>query len=75
MLIESPPPGVRNPNLSMTIAFNSKGLTAGILNVGEIPEEKETLGERKVEGGREEDEDILEETKDTEEVFGLFIKQ
>lgn len=63
----------------MTIAFNSKGLTAGILNVGEIPEEKETLGERKVEeGGREEDEDIFEETaetKDTEEVFGLFIKQ
>ncbi|KAF7693405.1 hypothetical protein HF521_008721 [Silurus meridionalis] len=62
---------VQNPKLSSTIVFNSKGMTAGILDVCEIPEEKHAPGEEEEEDEEDSDEDIFEETEemeDTEEI-------
>lgn len=44
---------MRHPASITTILYNSKGMTAGILDVGEIPEESHTLEE----GGEEEGDD------------------
>ncbi|TSV54867.1 Guanine nucleotide-binding protein-like 3 [Bagarius yarrelli] len=58
---------MRTPKLSATIVYNSKGLTAGILNVRELPEEKHTvMGEDEEE--EEEEEDIIDETNQQEDI-------
>ncbi|KAF4093607.1 hypothetical protein AMELA_G00004050 [Ameiurus melas] len=69
---------VRNPKLSATIVFNSKGLTDGILNVSEIPEEKHTPEEEEEKEEEEDgeddddddddDDDMLEETEEVEDI-------
>ncbi|KAL0181708.1 hypothetical protein M9458_024114, partial [Cirrhinus mrigala] len=52
--------GVRFPNLASSISFNSRGPTAGVLNVNELPKETVTT--------TEEDEEETEVTVNTEEV-------
>ncbi|MCI4390016.1 hypothetical protein PGIGA_G00117820 [Pangasianodon gigas] len=58
---------VRNPKLSTTIVFNSKGLTAGILNVSEIPEEKHTPREEEEQEEEEQEEEEEEEEEEDED--------
>ncbi|XP_050978444.1 guanine nucleotide-binding protein-like 3 [Labeo rohita] len=52
--------GVRFPNLASSISFNSRGPTAGVLNVNELPKETVTTTE-------EEEDKETEETVNTEE--------
>ncbi|XP_076845394.1 guanine nucleotide-binding protein-like 3 isoform X2 [Brachyhypopomus gauderio] len=53
---------IKCPNQAFSICFNSKGLTAGLLTVNEIPEEKV----EEEEGEEGEEEDISEQTEDME---------
>lgn len=67
---------MRQPKSTTSVLLKLKGLTAGILNVSEIPEETHTPGEEedeKEEKEEEDEKDVFEETEemeDIEEVFG-----
>ncbi|KAM9443567.1 guanine nucleotide-binding protein-like 3 [Clarias gariepinus] len=58
---------MRNPRLSSTIVYNSKGLTAGILNVSEIPEENHVQEEKDEEEEEKDDEEDDDDDDDDEE--------
>ncbi|XP_027032171.2 guanine nucleotide-binding protein-like 3 [Tachysurus fulvidraco] len=61
---------LRAPKLLTTITLNSKGMTDGILNVCELPEEKHTLEEEVEEedDGEEEEGIVVEETEEMEDI-------
>lgn len=55
---------MRFPNLASSISFTSRGPTAGVLNVNELPKETVTTTE-------EEEDKETEETVNTEEVLPM----
>ncbi|KAG7319207.1 hypothetical protein KOW79_017681 [Hemibagrus wyckioides] len=58
---------VHASKMSTNIAFNSKGLTDGILNVRQLPEEKHTQAEEEEEEEEDDDDDDEEEDEEEEE--------
>lgn len=60
-------PGVRFSTLASSISFNSKGLTAGVLNVSEMPTPKRTT--KAVAADVEE----IEMISNTEKVFYIYF--
>lgn len=59
--------GVRFPNLASSISFNSRGPTAGVLNVSELPKESITIT------AATEADEKMDETANTEEVLLMRV--